>query len=116
MDAALRFLLVGRTGRDTGHVLENMVYLELLRRGYQVYVGAAGNGEVDFVAKNEKGISYYQVAESTQQPDVLARELKSLQALQDQYPKTLLTLDEINAEADYSGIRKKNVLQWMLEG
>ena len=116
VDAALRFLLVGRTGRDTGHVLENMVYLELLRRGYQVYVGAAGNGEVDFVAKNEKGISYYQVAESTQQPDVLARELKSLQALQDQYPKTLLTLDEINAEADYNGIRKKNVLQWMLEG
>lgn len=116
VDAALRFLLVGRTGRDTGHVLENMVYLELLRRRYQVYVGAAGNGEVDFVAKNEKGISYYQVAESTQQPDVLARELKSLQALQDQYPKTLLTLDEINAEADYNGIRKKNVLQWMLEG
>ena len=114
-DAALRFLLVGRKGQDTGHVLENMVYLELLRRGYQVYVGAAANGEVDFVAKNGDGLEYYQVAESTQQPDVLERELKPLKSLSDQYPKTLLTLDEINAEADYDGIRKRNALQWMMK-
>ncbi len=115
VDAALRFLLVGRTGRDTGHVLENMVYLELLRRGCQVYVGMMPKAEVDFVVRDEKGLRYYQVAESTQQPEVLERELKPLQSLQDQYPKTLLTLDEINAEADYNGIRKKNVLQWMLD-
>ena len=115
VDSALRFLLVGRKGEDTGHVLENVVYLELLRRGYQVCVGTMAQGEVDFVAKNETGLSYYQVSESTQQPEVLARELKPLQSLRDQYPKTLLTLDEINAEADYNGIRKRNVLQWLLE-
>ena len=114
-DAALRFLLVGRKGQDTGHILENMVYLELLRRGYRVYVGASANGEVDFVAQNAEGMEYYQVAESTQQPEVLERELKSLKMLKDQYPKTLLTLDEINAEADYGGIRKRNALQWMLD-
>lgn len=114
-DAALRFLLVGRKGQDTGHILENMVYLELLRRGYRVYVGASANGEVDFVAQNAEGTEYYQVAESTQQPEVLERELKSLKMLKDQYPKTLLTLDEINAEADYGGIRKRNALQWMLD-
>ena len=116
VDAALRFLLVGRKGEDTGHVLENVVYLELLRRGHQVYVGTMAQGEVDFVAKDEHGLSYYQVAESTQQPEVLERELKPLKSLRDQYPKTLLTLDEINAEADYNGIRKRNVLQWLLEG
>ncbi len=113
-DAALRFLLVGRKGQDTGHVLENMVYLELLRRGYQVYVGAAANGEVDFVARNGDGLEYYQVSESTQQPDVLERELKPLLNIKDQYPKILLTLDDINAEADFEGIRKYNVLHWMI--
>ena len=115
MDAALRFLLVGRKGEDTGHILENMVYLELLRRGYQVYVGTTAQGEVDFVAKDEKGLAYYQVSESTQQPEVLERELNPLKSIRDQYPKTLLTLDEINAEADYNGIQKRNVLQWMLD-
>lgn len=115
VDSALRFLLVGRKGEDTGHILENMVYLELLRRGYQVYVGTMAQGEVDFVAKDEKGLSYYQVSESAQQPEVLERELKPLRSIKDQYPKTLLTLDEINAEADYNGIQKRNALQWMLD-
>lgn len=115
VDSALRFLLVGRKGEDMGHILENMVYLELLRRGYQVYVGTTAQGEVDFVAKDEKGLAYYQVSESTQQPEVLERELKPLKSIRDQYPKTLLTLDEINAEADYNGIMKRNALQWMLD-
>ena len=114
VDAAMRFFLVGRKGQDTGHVLENIVYLELLRRGYRVYVGALPSGEVDFVVQDEHGISYYQVAESTQQPEVLARELKSLQAIKDHYPKFLLTLDEVNATADYDGIKKRNVLRWLL--
>ena len=94
---------------------QNMVYLELLRRGYQVYVGTTAQGEVDFVAKDEKGLAYYQVSESTQQPEVLERELNPLKSIRDQYPKTLLTLDEINAEADYNGIQKRNALQWMLD-
>lgn len=114
VDAAMRFFLIGRKGHDTGHVLENIVYLELLRRGFCVYVGALPSGEVDFVAQDEHGQIYIQVAESTQQPEVLERELKSLRAIKDNYPKLLLTLDEVNAMADYDGIRKKNVLRWLL--
>lgn len=115
VDAALRYLKVGKHGRDTGHILENTVYLELLRRGYEVYVGSMANGEVDFVAKNENGLTYYQVSESTLHPEVMERELKPLQKIKDNYPKLLLTLDEVNAEADYEGIRKRNVLNWLLE-
>ena len=115
VDAALRYLKIGRHGRDTGHILENMVYLELLRRGYEVYVGSITNGEVDFVAKNEQGLTYYQVSESTLQPDVIERELKPLLRIKDNYPKYLLTLDEIESTADYDGIRKLNVLKWLLD-
>ena len=115
VDAALRYLKIGRHGRDTGHILENMVYLELLRRGYEVYVGSMTNGEVDFVAKNEQGLTYYQVSESTLQPDVIERELKPLLRIKDNYPKYLLTLDEIESTADYDGIRKLNVLKWLLD-
>lgn len=114
VDAALRYLLVGRKGYDTGHILENVIYLELLRRGYEVYVGSMTGGEIDFVVKDENGLQYYQIAESTMQPEVLERELKPLQSLKDSYPKYLLTLDEINATADYNGIRKRNALQWLL--
>lgn len=115
VDVAMRFFLIGRKGRDTSHVLENIVYLELLRRGYRVYVGALSKGEVDFVAQDEIGQIYIQVAESTQQSEVLERELRSLRAIKDNYPKILLTLDEVNATADYDGIKKKNVLRWLLE-
>ena len=116
VDAALRYLKIGRRGLDTGHILENTVYLELLRRGYEVYVGSMANGEVDFVAKNEQGLMYYQVAESALQPEVMERELKPLQRIKDNYPKILLTLDEVGAVADYDGIRKQNVLKWLLAG
>ena len=116
VDPAFRKLLVADTGRDTGHVLENIVYLELLHRGARVYVGQLAKGEIDFVAETSEGRAYYQVAETTLAPDVLERELRPLQAIPDQYPKTLLTLDEITPEADYDGIRKRNVLRWMKEG
>ena len=114
VDAAMRFFLIGRKGQDTGHVLENIVYLELLRRGFHICVGALPGGEVDFVARDENGQIYIQVAESTQQPEVLERELKSLRAIKDNYPKLLLTLDDVGATADYDGIQKKNVLRWLL--
>ena len=115
VDAAIRYLKVGRHGHDTGHILENTVYLELLRRGYQVYVGSISNGEVDFVAKDAQNrLAYYQVSESTLQPEVRKRELESLQRIKDNYPKYLLTLDEVDASVDYNGIRKENVLRWLL--
>ena len=114
VDASLRYLKIGRHGCDTGHILENTVYLELLRRGCEVYVGSMTNGEVDFVSKDEQGLAYYQVSESTLQPEVMERELKPLQRIKDNYPKYLLTLDEIESTADYNGIRKLNVLKWLL--
>ena len=116
VDPAFRALLVADTSRDTGHVLENIVYLELLHRGARVYVGQLAKGEIDFIAETSEGRFYYQVAETTLAPDVLDRELAPLRAVPDQYPKTLLTLDEITPEADYDGIRKRNVLRWMREG
>lgn len=115
VDPAFRRLLINDTGRDTGHILENIVYLELRRRGGKVYVGQLPRVEIDFVVEKPGGREYYQVAESTLAPDVLERELKPLQQVRDQYPKYLLTLDEIAGEADYNGIRKKNVLKWLLE-
>lgn len=115
VDPAFRRLLINDTGRDTGHILENVVYLELLRRGDKVYVGQLPRGEIDFVVEKSGTREYYQVAESTLLPEVLERELKPLQSVPDQYPKYLLTLDEIAPEADYDGIKKKNVLRWLLE-
>lgn len=115
VDPAFRRLLVQDTGRDTGHILENIVYLELLRRGGKVYVGQLPKGEIDFVVERSGKREYYQVAESTLQPEVLERELKPLKAIRDQYPKYLLTLDEITPEANYDGIQKQNVLQWLLK-
>lgn len=113
-DVALRYLLTGNKGTDTGHMLENIVYLELIRRGYKVYVGELSNGEIDFVVENKNGTEYYQVSETTLDPNNLNRELAPLQSIKDQYPKYLLTLDEIAPEADYNGIRKLNVLKWLL--
>lgn len=115
VDPAFRRLLINDTGRDTGHILENIVYLELLRRGDKVYVGQLPRGEIDFVVEKSGTREYYQVAESTLLPEVLERELNPLQSVPDQYPKYLLTLDEIAPEADYDGIKKKNVLRWLLE-
>jgi len=115
VDPAFRRFLINDTGRDTGHILENIVYLELLRRGDKVYVGQLPRGEIDFVVEKSGTREYYQVAESTLLPEVLERELKPLQSVPDQYPKYLLTLDEIAPEADYDGIKKKNVLRWLLE-
>jgi predicted AAA+ superfamily ATPase len=98
---------------DISHWLENMVYLELLRRYKDVYVGKINNLEVDFVVTDNDGyISYYQVAWSTLQPETLERELASLQVIKDSNPKYLLTTD-IDLNPVYDGIRKLNVADWM---
>ncbi len=113
VDVGLRFLLLGRQQLDTGHLLENIVYLELLRRGYTVYIGKMDSLEVDFVAVNQDGTTYYQVAASAREPSTLERELRSLQKISDHYPKYILTLDE-DPDADYDGIRRINALRWLL--
>lgn len=113
-DIGLRYMLLGRKHADTGHILENVVYLELIRRGYSVYVGKVDDQEVDFVAENRDGLVYYQVAASVRDASTLERELRVLQKIHDNYPKYLLTLDE-DPDSDFEGIRKKNALDWLLE-
>ena len=114
VDTGLRSYLLGKKANsDMGHLLENIVYLELLRRGYKVYVGKVDDMEIDFVAENREGIKYYQVALSTRDEKVLERELRVLEKTGDHYPKCLLTLD-MDLETDYNGILKKNVVDWLL--
>lgn len=114
VDQGLRSYLLGKkAGSDMGHVLENIVYLELLRRGYKVYVGKVDDLEVDFVAENRDGLKYFQVALTVRDEKVLERELKSLQKTGDHYPKYLITYD-MDMEADYDGITKINIVDWLL--
>ena len=113
VDIGLRYTLLGARSTDVGHILENVVYLELLRRGYDVYVGKVDDSEVDFVAMNESGISYFQVAASVRENTTLLRELAPLQKIKDNYPKTILSLDD-DPKADYSGIIRLNALDWLM--
>ena len=101
------------SGTDDGRILENEVYLELLRRGYQVYIGKVDELEVDFVAMDQSGLTYYQVAATARDPITLNRELASLQKISDHYPKYILTLDD-DPDADYDGIRKIRALDWLV--
>lgn len=113
VDIGMRFMLLGSRQMDAGHILENVVYLELLRRGYDVYVGKVDEFEVDFVAQNSKGTTYFQVALSVRDEKTLERELRPLMTIRDHYPKFILTLDE-DPEAQYDGIRRVNARDWLL--
>lgn len=113
VDIGFRYMLLGSRQMDAGHILENVVYLELIRRGYDVYVGKVDEFEVDFVAENRKGTTYFQVALSVRDEKTLERELRPLQAIKDHYPKVLLTMDD-DPEVHYNGIRRINARDWLL--
>ncbi len=113
VDMGLRRHVLGSRSQDTGHILENVVYLELLRRGYKVRIGKVDTLEVDFVAENTNGIAYFQIAATVRDRETLQRELAPFLKLKDHYPKLLLTLDE-DPPADFNGIRKLNALDWLL--
>lgn len=113
-DIGLRNFMLGKKSMDVGHILENVIYLELIRRGYSVYIGKIDDMEIDFVAQNQHGNTYIQVAATVRDENTLKRELRSLQAVKDNYPKMLLTLDD-DPEADYDGIIRKNALDWLME-
>lgn len=114
-DVGLRYYLLGTRNVDQGHILENIVYLELLRRGYQVSVGKVGSAEVDFVAQDhDGGLTYYQVAWTVRGETTLARELMPLDSIPDHNLKILLTMDN-NPPVSYNGIQQKYVLDWLLE-
>jgi uncharacterized protein len=114
VDIGLRYMLLGKRSTDVGHILENVVYLELIRRGYDVYVGQVDNLEVDFVAMKNGNISYYQVAATVREASTLKRELTPLQKIDDHYPKLILTLDD-DPVADYNGIQRMNALEFLLQ-
>ena len=115
VDSAFRKFLLSRTDSDRGHILENIVYLELVRRGYRVYVGHLQNGEIDFVAKKPHRLEYYQVSYTVMEDTTLRRELSPLEKLDDNYPKYLLTMDVLHKTDNHNGIEQKNVLDWLLE-
>lgn len=114
VDVALRNTLLGSKNTDFGRVLENVVYLELLRRNPHVYVGKTDALEVDFVTVNMQEVAYYQAAATVLDNATLQRELKPLQAIKDNYPKTILTLDTMPVTF-HNGIKQQNVLDWLLE-
>lgn len=113
-DIGLRYYLLGENISDSGRALENIVYLELIRRGCEVYVGKTDTLEVDFVAINENGTVYYQVSETVRGEEILNRELKSLDKIKDHNPKFLLTLD-YDPPKSHNGIKQVNVIDWLLE-
>ena len=116
VDIALRNTLVRGQESDIGHIIENIVYLELLRRGYDVFAGQGeGDSEVDFVAKKENETIYIQVTATALDEAVLTRELNPLRKIRDNYAKYLLTLDDVFGEAVFDGILKKNLVTWLLE-
>lgn len=113
-DIGLRYYLLGTKHADMGHILENIVYLELLRRGYEVYIGKIGDAEIDFIAINDEGEEYYQVALTVLDENTLKRELSSLEAIHDHNPKYLLTMD-YTPLTSHNGIKQINVLDWLMK-
>ena len=112
-DIGLRYLLLGTKKADDGHILENVIYLELLRRGYEVYIGKVGPAEVDFIAIGDSGEEYYQVAWSVRDEETLLRELEPLDSIKDHNPKFLLTMDNTPLTS-HNGIKQINALDWLL--
>lgn len=112
VDTGLRNAMVGYHGGDVGHLLENVVYLELRRRYTDVRVGALPSGEIDFVVQQGTDVSYFQVAQTVREPATLARELTPLAAIKDHYSKTLLTMDA-EPPISHNGIRQIYILDWL---
>jgi predicted AAA+ superfamily ATPase len=121
-DIGLRYYLLGTKKADAGHILENVVYLELLRRGYEVHVGKIGSTEVDFIVIGQNGEEYYQVAYTVEGAagdrgdgkTVLEKELAPLEAIRDHNPKYLLTMD-FTPNASHNGIKQINALDWLMD-
>ncbi len=114
VDTGIRNHIISQSAKDLGHLLENVVYLELLRRKNRVNIGKLAEKEVDFVATNMDEVEYYQVSVSVLDEKTLERELAPLKEIKDNYPKILLTLDDIGNGANYEGIRQINVIDWLL--
>lgn len=113
IDMGFRNMLLGYRDADRGHMIENIVFLELLRRDYRVYIGKIGETEVDFVAEKPNDKIYIQVTESMQSPETRERELRPLQMIQDNYEKIILSMDR-DFITSYDGIKSLNLIDWLL--
>ena len=113
VDIGLRNYLLGFRNRDSGHAIENVVYFELLFRGYDVAVGKVGNTEVDFIATKADEKLYIQVTESMASEDVRNRELAPLMKIQDNYEKIVLSLNP-GMDSSYDGIKSLNLVEWLI--
>lgn len=113
VDLGLRNYLLGFRNRDSGHIIENIVYFELLRRGYDVAIGKVGDLEIDFIATKVNSKVYVQVTESMLEESTREREIKPLKKIDDNYEKIILTLN-CGLEKDYDGIKVYNLIEWLL--
>ena len=111
-DIGLRTYLLGSANKDLGHILENIIFLELKRRGYRINIGKFDDNEIDFIAQDSEDIIYIQVSLSVRDENTLKRELKSLKSLNDNYKKYIITLDyDTN---NYDGIKQISALDFLL--
>ena len=114
VDLGLKQFLLGTKRQNLGHNLENIVYLELLRRGYEIYVGKIGVNEVDFIAIKNGITEYYQVSQTVMAEETLERELKPLNSIKDHNQKFLIITDEVPLTT-HNGIKQINIIDWLLE-
>lgn len=115
VDIGLRNFFLGFKDMDRGHILENVVFLELLSRGYKVSIGKIGSNEVDFIATTFNDKKYIQVCETLYSEETRMRELKPLQNIKDNYEKIILTRDNVFMNTDYNGIKILNVVDWLIK-
>ena len=114
VDIGIRQIKLGRNYTDLGHIIENIVYLELMRRNYNVYIGYFTNAEIDFVAIKNGEMEYYQVCLSLLNEEVLKREVKSLKMINDNYPKYIISMDKVGINYNIDGIKHINLIDWLM--
>ena len=114
VDIGIRQIKLGRNYTDLGHIIENIVYLELMRRNYNVYIGYFTNAAIDFVAIKNGEMEYYQVCLSLLNEEVLKREVKSLKMINDNYPKYIISMDKVGTNYNIDGIKHINLIDWLM--
>lgn len=115
VDTGIQNILLSSAASDIGHLIEIVVYFELIRRGNKVSIRKTDQNEVDSVATHLNGLTYYQVSATVLDESTLKREVEPLRMIPDHHPKILLTLDVIGSGSNYDGIQQMNLLDWLLE-
>lgn len=114
-DTGFRHHLIISPVKDYGHILENIVYLELCRRFKRVRIGKNAQKEIDFIVQTNDGFAYYQVAQTVLDPNTLDRELSAFEGIKDAYPRFLLTMDTLGKGRNFDGVKQLNIIEWLLE-